>query len=543
MTSATIIAGHAAPARRSPRAAAIRLAVRQVRRGTLVVFAVCAAMSFLVAAQYKSTFQAEMSPEALRALAENPAIRVLFGTPMALDDAGGFTVWRMGTPLLVVAGVWIMLTAVRITRGDEDAGRSELLLSGALRTSDVLRSCLVTLAGSALMIAVGVWAAMLAAGTSLAGTTLYAAGFLGVTATFATIGFVAGQLMPTRPMAVGSAVAVLGAALLMRMVADASAALAGLAWITPFGLIARLAPFADNRITPLAVLACYPVGLGAIAIRMARNRDVGHGLVAVSTSRPPRTSLLGSVGGFAVRRSLRSTTGWALAIAVYFLVIGATIASILEFFDANPRFAELAAAAGFAGLSSAEGLAAALFGLASIATGMYAATRLAAFVSDEQARRSTMLIAAPVSRVGLLGAEITVIAVGVVVLHVAAAAGITIGAAVTGAPLIVSDALAGALNTAPIAALALGAAVLATGWSPSAVAAVGAVPVAGGFLLNVVADNLQAPSWVRSMSPFVHVHPVPLATPDWTALGVLLAVAALLVAAGMTRYRRRDLMS
>ncbi|BBY78941.1 ABC transporter membrane-spanning protein [Mycolicibacterium pulveris] len=500
-------------------------------------------MSFLVAAQYKSTFQDALSPEALRALAENPAIRVLFGTPMALDDAGGFTVWRTGTPLLVVAGVWIMLAAVRITRGEEDTGRWDFLLSGTLRVSDTLRSCALALACSALVISLGVWAALLAAGTAAWGATLYAAGFLGVTLTFAAAGFVAAQLMPNRPRAVGTAVGFLGASLLLRMIADAATTLAGLAWISPLGLIARTAPFADNRVAPLAVLACYPVALGTAAMAISASRDVGSGLLTVSDSRAPRPRLLGSVMGFAVRRSLRSTLGWAAAIATYFVVFGATIASILEFFEQNPRFADLAAAAGFAGLNSAEGFCAALLALCALATGMYADTRIGAFVDDEQARRATLLFASPVSRAGLLSTEIAVVAFGVLALHVTAAAGITVGAAVTGAPLSFSDAVAGALNTAPIAALALGAAALAAGWSPSAVTAVGAVPVVGGFLLNVVAESMHAPGWVGNLSPFVHVQPVPLLGPDWAALGVLVSISAVLAAIEMAGYRRRDLTS
>ncbi|MGV0777253.1 polyketide antibiotic transporter [Mycolicibacterium elephantis] len=543
MTAGTVAARHAAPARPSPRITATRLAARQVRRGTVIVTAVCAGMSFLVAAQYRSTFRAELSADTLRALAENPAIRVLFGTPLALDDPGGFTVWRTGTPLLMVAGVWIMLAAVRITRGEEDTGRWDFLLSGTLRVSDTLRSCALALACSALVISLGVWAALLAAGTAALGATLYAAGFLGVTLTFAAAGFAASQLMPNRPRAVGTAVGFLGASLLLRMIADASTALAGLAWISPLGLIARSAPFADNRLAPLAVLACYPVALGTAAMAIAGSRDVGSGLLTVSDRRAPRLILLGSVLGFAVRRSLRSTLGWAAAIATYFVVFGATIASILEFFEQNPRFADLAAAAGFAGLNSAEGFSAALLALCAIATGMYAATRIGAFVDDEQARRSTLLFASPVSRAGLLGTEIAVVALGVLALHVTAAAGITVGAAVTGAPLSFSDALAGALNTAPIAALALGAAALAAGWSPSTVTTIGAVPVAGGFLLNVVAENVHAPWWVRDASPFVHVQPVPLVGPDWAALGVLLTIAAVLAAAGLAGYHRRDLTS
>ncbi|MEV0293522.1 hypothetical protein [Nocardia sp. NPDC050710] len=97
-----------------------------------------AGMSALVASQYQTTFADAIDTNAIRALAENPAIRVLFGTPRALDDPGGFTVWRTGTPVLVLSGVWALLAATRVTRGEEDAGRWDLLLGGAVRAVDLL---------------------------------------------------------------------------------------------------------------------------------------------------------------------------------------------------------------------------------------------------------------------------------------------------------------------------------------------------------------------------------------------------------------------
>jgi ABC-2 type transport system permease protein len=518
-----------------------RLTVRHVRRGGPIVAVVCAGLSAIVAVQYQTTFQGSIDQSGLRALAENPAIRILFGPPVALDDAGGFNVWRTGTPLLVLASVWILLAATRITRGEEEAGRCDLLLAGRLRMVDVVMRCLAAVAGCAALISAAFGASLVVVGTDATGAIVYAAAILGVTLTFATAGLLAAQIMPTRSAAVGVTVGVLGVGLLVRMLADGVPALAWSAWTTPFGLTARAAPYADNRIAPLAVLACVPLVLAAAALGIARHRDVGSGLVAVTTSRPPRIRLLGSLSGFALRRGIRSTIGWAIGIAAYFLLVGALIASILEFFDQNRRFAELAAAAGFAGLDSANGFAAALFGLLAIPTGLYAATRLAAMVADEKARRWTSLFAAPVSRTRPVGSEMAVTAVGVIVLHASAALAIWAGASITGAPLTIGAALAGALNTAPIAWLAVGAASLAVGWLPSAVGAIGALPVVGGFLLNVITQGMQAPTWVVNLSPFVHVGAVPNAPPDWVAVVVMALIGAVLVTVGLLGYSRRDL--
>ncbi len=542
MTTAIIAPAIAVPHSAAGRAIA-RLTVRQVRRGALIVAAVCAGMSAVVAVQYRTTFEGSIDQSGLQALVENPAIRVLFGPPVALDDAGGFTVWRTGTPLLILATVWILLAATRITRGEEEAGRVDLLLAGRLRMVGVVMRSMAAIAGAALVISAAVGAGLIAAGTDATGALVYAAAVMGVTLTFAACALLAAQIMPTRSTAVGVTVALLGVALMVRMLADGAPRLAWTAWTTPFGLTARAAPYADNRIGPLLVLAAFPIALGLAALVTARRRDAGSGLIELATSRRPRTGLLRSIGGFAVRRAIRPTVGWATGIAAYFLLVGALIASILEFFDTNRRFAELAAAAGFAGLDSANGFAAALFSLLAIPTGLYAATRLATLVADERARRWTPVFATGVARIRLAGIEIAVATAGMVLLHAVAGVAIWTGAAITGAPLSIDHALGGALNSAPVAWLAVGAAALAVGWLPSAVGAIGAVPVAGGFLLDVLTQGTNAPRWVVDLSPFVHLAAVPNAEPDWVATAAFAAIGAALIALGLLGYHRRDLIT
>jgi ABC-2 type transport system permease protein len=118
---------------RAPGRVVTALAVRQLRRGAVVVTVLAAGMSALVAATYNSTVRSGADAASLAALAGNPAIRTLFGEPVALDDPGGFTVWRSATVLAVLLGVWGLLTVTRLTRGEEDSGRWDLLLAGLLR--------------------------------------------------------------------------------------------------------------------------------------------------------------------------------------------------------------------------------------------------------------------------------------------------------------------------------------------------------------------------------------------------------------------------
>ncbi len=541
MTTVTLRGSPVAPGPQlAPGRAVARLAVRQLRGGAVLVALVCGVMSALVAFQYQP-IGALLNESDLRVLAQNPAIRILSGPPVALDNPGGFTVWRTGIPVSVLASGWILLAATRTTRGEEDSRRWDLLLAGRLRMADVMVRYLAALVGSATLIGVAVAAGLLVARTESTGAVLYGAGIACVALTFATTALLAAQVVPSRSGATGLAVAALGVGLILRMISDGSHRLAWSAWVTPFGLAARLAPYAENRVLPLIVLGAFPIVLAGAALFAARHRDVGDGVVALSHSRPPRTRLLRSVGGFALRRAGRTALGWATGIAAYFFLVGVLLSSILELFETNPRLAKLAGPAGMAGHDLVNAGAAALFGVLAVPTGLYAAIRLAAMVSDEKAGRLTLLFAQPISRVRLAATEIAITIGGVVALHCTAAVAVWGGAKTTGAPLQLIDSLAGALNSVPVALLAAGAAAVGVGWFPSAAAAIGALPVVGGFLVNVVMKTTKAPGWAMDLSPWTHLAAVPGAPPHWSAAIIFLFIGTMLTALGVYGYVRRDL--
>ncbi len=517
------------------------LAVRQVRRGALVVMALVGGMSAVVVAMYRSTAGDSLAPAALQALAENVAIRTLFGEPVALDDAGGFAVWRTGTVLAVLLGVWALLAATGITRGEEDAGRWDLLLAGRQPLATVVARHLAVIVAATACAGTAISVSLIAAGATPAGAVLHGAGLALVGAFFTAAGGLAAQLFPTRAGASGAAVALLGVGLLIRMAGDGIEALEWLRWLSPFGLVALTRPYAESSAVPLLVLAVAAGLLFASALFVAARRDLRGGWLAGAGGRAPRLRLLGSVHGFAVRRTLRPLAGWCAGVGAYYLLIGLVMVSMTGFLTDNPRFADLAAQAGFAAIGSVSGAVATLFALLAIPAGVLVAVRLAALAAAETNRQLTLLYAGPVTRIRLLAAETAAALGAAVVLTTVAATATWLGTTSVGAELTLGAALAGTLNVLPIVMLCLGAAVLALGWEPRAVAAIGALPAVGGFLLQVIADTAGAPAWVGTLSPFAHLAAVPHAPVDWAGSGVMVAIAALLAAIGTAGYRRRDL--
>jgi ABC-2 type transport system permease protein len=358
---------------------------------------------------------------------------------------------------------------------------------------------------------------------------------------FVGVAGLAAQIFPARGAATGAAITALGTGLLVRMVADAAGALSWLRWLSPFGLVELTRPYDAGRWLPLLVLAVLAAAVLAAGPAGAHRRDLHDGWLTPSTGRPPRRPLLGSVTAFALRRTLRPLSGWALGIAAYFLLIGLMVTSLTEFLADNPRFAEFAAQAGVAPLQTAEGYVATLFALLAIPVGAFAAARIAAASADETGRRLALLFAGPVTRRRFLGAEVGAAAGGAVVLAGVAAVATWAGTTAAGARLGLAAALAGTANVLPVIALSLGAAVLALGLVPRAVAAVGAIPTVGGFLLLVVTERVRLPEPLLGLSPFTHLAPVPATAPDWAGAIGMLAVAVVLALIGAAAYQRRDL--
>ncbi|SCL43964.1 ABC-2 type transport system permease protein [Micromonospora citrea] len=540
MTATALAATGHRPAQAGAGRAVTRLAVRQVRRGAAVVFAVTVGMSTLVATTYTRTVGDGLDAAALAALARNPAVRTLFGEPAALDTAGGFTVWRTGTVLAVVLSVWGLLATTRVTRGEEAAGRWDLLLAGRSGPAAVLGRHLAVLATVAALTGAALAAALVAAGTPARGAVLHGAGLALVTTVAVAAAGLAAQVFPTRAAATGATLTFLGVGLLARMVGDGVTPLGWLRWLPPYGPLALTRPYQADRVSPLIVLALTTVVLCAGAFTLAVRRDVRDGLVAPAAGRPPRLRLLRSVESFAVRRMLRPLAGWSAGVGAYFLLIGALAVSLTEFLADNARFADLAAQAGFAGLGTVHGYVASLFALLAVPVGAFTAVRLAAFAAAETDGRLTLLHAGTLSRARLLAAEVATTTVGAAALVTVAGAATWLGAAVVDADLSLPAALAGTWNVLPVALLSLGSAVLALGRAPRGVAALGMLPSAGGFLLTVVADSTGAPAWVGRLSPYAHLADVPQTAPNWPATAVMVALAGTAVAVGTCGYRRRD---
>ena len=105
-------------------------AKKAARSGALwgYFFGVCVASSALT---YLSSYKTAAAREKLAAnFGTNTALAALFGPAHELQTVAGFTAYKVLGFLSIVGAVWGLLAATRLFRGEEDAGRWELVLCG-----------------------------------------------------------------------------------------------------------------------------------------------------------------------------------------------------------------------------------------------------------------------------------------------------------------------------------------------------------------------------------------------------------------------------
>ena len=115
------------------------LSWRLMRRGAAPACRrTAAAYMAIEALVFRSAYPDEASRQQLLELSTSTVVRMMQGVPGAVDTAGGFAVWDGGWMLMIIVGCWALLTATRLTRGEEDSGRAELVLSQPLTARQAL---------------------------------------------------------------------------------------------------------------------------------------------------------------------------------------------------------------------------------------------------------------------------------------------------------------------------------------------------------------------------------------------------------------------
>jgi ABC-2 type transport system permease protein len=515
--------------------ALLRLTLRR-DRVMIPAWVLClAGLVTLTAASYAGLYATEESRrEAVRTLARTPATLALYGRIYA-DSVGGITAWRVGGLATAFAGLMCVLLVVRHTRAEEDAGRAELTGAGALGRAAPLHAALAVAWGAALALGVLVALGLIATGLPAAGSLAIGLGFAACGVSFGALAALTAQLAGSSRAASGLALALLGAAYLLRAIGDAGPH--WLSWLSPLGWGQQMRPFGGDRwwaATPHVVLAAAAT---LAALRLARTRDLGAGVLA---PRPgPARGDVRSPLALAWRLQRAPLAGWIAGCAVGGAAVGSVAKDVGNIIGDSPQVRQAIARLGGAHALSDAYLVASLqlFAFIAAAYGVQAVLRLRA---EEASGRAEPVLATPASRAAWAVGHLAIAAAGTAALM--AATGLFAGLAhalETGDAVQLPRVLGAALAQTPAAWVLAGAAATLIGAAPRAAVAAWAL-LAACLALGQLGVVLDLPRAALDLSPFTHLPRLPGGALTAAPL-VLAAIAAALAAAGVAALNRRDL--
>jgi ABC-2 type transport system permease protein len=475
----------------------------------------------------------------------NHAISALFGPASHLETVAGFTVYKVGMTLMITGAIWGLLLATRLLRGEEDAGRSELLLLGRTTRSGAAAQCLVgLLLGVAALWGVTFVLVVLVArrpsiGFSAGAAAYFALAMVAAAALFAAVGALASQVASTRRQASSFAAVVLGLSYAVRMVADASSSLEWLRWASPLGWVEELTPLTTPRPVALVPLAGTTLLTAVAAVVLAGRRDVGSGLLAPPGEAPAHLRLLGSPEGLSVRLLRTSVLSWLSGIAVTALLVGyvaraagqavtgSSISQVLERLGAKGSGATT-----YLGLASL---------IVAVLVAFLAASMVVALRAEEADGRLEALLVRPVSRGRWLVGRLSIGLVALVLAGALAGLATWLGTELQGGGFRFGHLEAAGLNTVAPAVCVLGLGVAGFGLLPRRSTWIAWGIVVWSLLIEVVGGIGAVSATVVGTSVFHHMAPAPAVAPDWGAAAGLCAVGLLGMALGCWGFARRDL--
>lgn len=537
-----------APAGRWPKAVVgLQTGRHAVRSGAVwgVVFGGYVAVSaYGYAASYKTPIQRAAFA---RTFGDNVGINAIIGPAHAIGTVAGFTAWRSLGVLSLVGAVWGLLAGTRLLRGEEEAGRWELLLAGQTTRSGATRQALAGLVAGLFTLWALTAILAVAIGRSSevrigAGPMAYlAAAVVSSAGVFLAVGALASQLAATRRQAAAYAGAALGVAYALRMVADSGAGLDWMRWTGPLGWVEELRPLASPR--PLAFLPLVGLiaVLASVTVHLARLRDLGASTIP---DRPPtraRTRLLGRPEGLALRMARPVLVAWMIAIALLGVMMGMISKTAGRALSETPSFKQLLTLLGsrHGGATTYLGVA---FLVVAVLVSLVAAGQINTAREEEAGGRLDNLLVRPVSRMSWLGGRLTVATMAVVLSGVVAGFAAWIGAASQGAGVDLTRSLAAGVNVIAPALFILGIGTFAFGVRPRQVTVVVYAVLAWSFLVEIIGGIVKADHWVLDTSIFYQMAAAPAVDPNWMTDGVLVSSGLLAALAGAAFFRRRDLV-
>ena len=526
---------------------------------TLVTVGMIGFVAYYYVGIFGTTDQAAQGfPElaAFTRIASAPPLNALVGTVTlkAAATIGGAIwtkYWMFGGVMLTIGMLYL---TTRNLRGDEDAGRAELMRSYPLGLHSRLAAtvwinslaslvmgllCGPMVAGILKPVPVGADGVSVGGGATGAyvfGLSIAVMGILGV-----GIGALTNQVAPTNGGANGIGIGIVAVFYVIRMLGDMNSTVnaatqtehfSPLIWASPIGWGQKMDPWGANLVWP----ALLQIALAAICIVIAwlleQRRDLGAGLFASRSGSSKAAAFTTTSVGLSLRTQRASIIAWAIGI----MFMGDLLGTVVKNFSS--AFGTLG---GSYDMGNIKAVVALMASITALMVSAFAIQSVSTVRSNEEAGLAEAQLAGPLSRTGWALRRLAVAFVATVVILALGGGmmGYAYSQAAPEAAISTTSFVGATLVYLPAIALLMSIFVLGFGWWPRQSVAVAWAVLALMFIVIIVGVATHIPQKVLDLMPFEALPAIPYEPMNWTPVLVESGIAIVLTVVGLIGFRRR----
>ena len=521
-------------------AAMIRLILRRDKIIIPLLILFMALFVAFVAASFINLY----SDEALRIgfylqMKNNPTVVSLLGS--VLDPSiGALTAWRVGFPASLIIGLISVFLMVRHTRSEERKGRLELINSTKVGRQAVLSAALITTFGVNLIIAVLIGLGLISQGLDAYSSLVLGMSLAAFGCLFAAITGVAVQLTESSGDARYLMAGLLVGFFIVRVFGWDDGDYVWVSWLSPYGWVHHIGPFAGNKIWIFAIFLAFIPGLTALAYWLSSMRDLGAGIITQRPGPARASKNLRSSLALAWRLHRGMLFFWIIIFVLMGTMLGFTAQTVTDMITTNPQFVNL-----ILQLGGNAGVTDSYFTmmLAFLGEGFafYAILATLKLQSQESNKYSEMVLTSSVSRSqwAVSNLVFAVLAPALVLIIFALSMGLSYGLITNALSDVTIRILGAALMYLPAIWLFTGISMLLFGLVPR-LAAFSWVALVLVVIIDLLGEFFDLNQWILDISPFTHVPRLMVGDEISSSLILLFVGAMALIFVGIWGYRRRD---
>ncbi|MDN5698895.1 MAG: polyketide antibiotic transporter [Kocuria sp.] len=504
-----------------------------------------AAIGFLLAGGGQELAQVFSSAEErqVRATIMSQPSGIFMGGPgYGLDN---YTVGAMMAneyTLFIVVAVAIMAlqTAVRHTRGEESAGRIELLRSTRVGRHAAPAAATLMLIVIAALIALVSAGSMFTLDLPAQDSWAFGAGVGAQVLVFGAVGLLCAQLSSSPRGAVGLGLAVLGVAVVVRGVGDIMEPRGSwLSWFSPIAWSMQTRAFVDLRWWPLMLAGGIALLITLAAMTLQSRRDLDAGLLPQRSGRAHAAGHLRGPLSLGFRLTRTSNLTWLIALILLAVTYGSLAPAMRDSFADLPAAYQTLLGGSDQAVQGYLDLAMTTMACGAAALAVALASRLR---GEETDARTELTLSLPIARLRwLLSWWVLSFVISSVVLLLSTLVLAAITDAVISVAAIYSGLLLAWATYLPALALFSSIAVLLYALSPR-FTVLAWVPVLFVLVVAIMGSLLNLPMWLANLSPFQHVARLASDSPaDVAALTLVSSAALVATTLAVAAFRHRDI--